>query len=125
MAWSDVAIFVGGVALGALGVGGYYERAARIAAEHRVDTAGQLAPAQVSAERRLTAAAEQRDRGKEIARAAVADAGLAGCPIPADLGELLVGQALATRSGARGDAVPDRAVPGPGTTDVRGREPAR
>ena len=111
MSWATTFITLGSFAAGLACSAGWYERAARIEAERQLTVAVEQPAKQIADERRLVAATDARDRGKERARAGVSAApALADVPLPDDLASMLMAQAEATRSAARGK-VPDRPVP--------------
>ncbi len=110
--WSTVVVCIGCAAAGYFARDWQYERSARIEAERQLVVALEKPAATVDAERRLNAAAEQRDRGKERARAVVdAAPSLASCPVPDELNSMLATQAQATRSAATASEVPRGPVP--------------
>ena len=109
--WSTVVVCIGCAVLGYVARDWQYERATRIEAERQLVIAREQPASQVSDERHLAAVASTRERGKATARAGVSAAPiLADCPVPDELGSMLVTQAQATRSTAAG-SMPNRPVP--------------
>lgn len=116
--WSTVAVFVGGVALGGLGVDAWHARSRIEDAEQRLEQAEQRPAQHVAAERRLADASSQgaadRQRGRDLAATA------ADCPVPDPLAGLLVDLAERSRRPAAslsGDSVPGSGDAGPSRGD--------
>lgn len=113
MAWSDVALFLGGAALGVSSCAFYYEREARLATDKNLEIADKLPDKVVAADRRL--ARTDAEVSQQRAQARSGGSGLSGCPVGPDDGGLLVGLALASNN-AGADA---------GRSPVSGREVPR
>lgn len=109
--WSTVAVLLLAFAAGYFVCDWRYKSAALEESQRQLVIAESKPAAQVADERKLTAAVDTRERGKAAARQGVERApALADCPVPDELGGMLVTQAQATRSGAS-SGVSNRPVP--------------